>query len=55
MILILNTDEVRRQIISRCAVEYGNIFSLDVGPDDNGKLRQIDVRTLRRVGEMIMN
>ena len=37
------------------AVKYGNIFSLDVGPDYNGKLRDIDVKTLREVGEMIKN
>jgi alpha-L-fucosidase len=35
------------------AVQYGNIFSIDVGPDYNGKLRDIDVATLRQVGEMI--
>ncbi|HQL75940.1 MAG: Alpha-L-fucosidase [Planctomycetes bacterium ADurb.Bin126] len=35
------------------AVQYGNIFSLDVGPDYAGKLREIDVRTLREVGRMI--
>jgi alpha-L-fucosidase len=35
------------------AVKHGNIFSIDVGPDYNGKLRQIDVQTLRKVGEMI--
>ena len=35
------------------AVKFGNIFSLDVGPDYAGKLRAIDVRTLREVGEMI--
>jgi len=37
------------------AVKYGNIFSLDVGPDYNGRLRKIDVETLRAVGEMIRN
>jgi len=37
------------------AVKYGNIFSIDVGPDYNGKLRDIDVKTLRQVGEMIRN
>ncbi len=37
------------------AVKYGNIFSLDVGPNYEGKLRDIDVRTLRKVGEMIKN
>ncbi len=35
------------------AVKCGNIFSLDVGPDYAGKLRDIDVQTLRQVGEMI--
>ena len=35
------------------AVKYGNIFSLDVGPDYAGKLREIDVRTLQEVGRMI--
>ena len=37
------------------AVKYGNIFSIDVGPGYNGKLRDIDVATLRKVGEMIKN
>jgi alpha-L-fucosidase len=35
------------------AVKYGNIFSIDVGSDYNGKLRDIDVKTLREVGELI--
>ena len=35
------------------AVKYGNIFSIDVGPDYRGRLREIDVVTLRRGGEMI--
>lgn len=35
------------------AVKYGNIFSLDVGPDYSGRLRQIDVETLQQVGRMI--
>lgn len=35
------------------AVKYGNIFSLDVAPDRNGKLRAIDVETLEAVGRMI--
>jgi alpha-L-fucosidase len=39
----------------RGAVQYGNIFSLDVGPDYAGRLRQIDVETLRKVGAMIKN
>ena len=35
------------------AVKFGNIFTLDVGPDYNGKLRAVDVKTLQQVGEMI--
>ena len=35
------------------AVKYGNIFSLDVGPDYEGKIRKIDVKTLQQVGELI--
>ena len=35
------------------AVKYGNIFSLDVGPDYSGRLRKIDVETLESVGRMI--
>ncbi len=35
------------------AVKCGNIFSLDVGPDYAGKLRDIDVKTLREVGRLI--
>jgi alpha-L-fucosidase len=37
------------------AVKYGNIFSLDIGPDYAGRLREIDGHTLRQVGEMIRN
>ena len=35
------------------AVEYGNIFSINVGPDYEGRLRDVDERTLLQVGEMI--
>lgn len=35
------------------AGRYGNIFSLDVGPGYDGRLREIDIKTLRRVGELI--
>lgn len=34
-------------------VKHGNIFSLNVGPNYAGQLRDIDVKTLRQVGEMI--
>jgi alpha-L-fucosidase len=35
------------------AVKFGDVFSLDVGPDYAGRLREVDVQTLRQVGEMI--
>ena len=35
------------------AVKYGNIFSINVGPNYAGRIRDIDVKTLKRVGEMI--
>ena len=35
------------------AVGYGNIFSIDVGPNYDGKIRDIDVATLREVGRLI--
>lgn len=35
------------------AKKYGNVFALDVGPDYRGRIRDIDVETLARVGEMI--
>jgi alpha-L-fucosidase len=37
------------------AVKYENIFSIDIGPNYNGRLRDIDVETLRKVGDMIRN
>jgi alpha-L-fucosidase len=35
------------------AVKFGNIFSVDVGPDYSGQLRKVDVETLQQVGQMI--
>ena len=35
------------------AVKFGNLFSLDVGPDHAGKIREVDVETLRQVGRFI--
>lgn len=35
------------------AKKYGNIFSLDVGPNYAGRLRDIDVQTLRKIGQYI--
>ena len=35
------------------AMKYGNIFSINIGPNYAGKIRDIDVKTLKQVGEMI--
>lgn len=35
------------------AVKFRNIFSLDIGPDYNGNIRAVDVKTLHEVGKMI--
>ncbi len=35
------------------AVKYGNIFSINVGPNYEGRIRDIDVETLRQVGRWI--
>jgi alpha-L-fucosidase len=35
------------------AIKHENIFSINVGPNYQGRLRDIDVKTLKRVGEMI--
>jgi alpha-L-fucosidase len=35
------------------AVKYGNIFSINIGPDYEGKIRDIDVKTLREVGGLV--
>lgn len=37
------------------AVEFGNIFSLNIGPNYEGKLRKIDVKTLKKLGKLINN
>jgi alpha-L-fucosidase 2 len=51
--LCLAPEKIYRDYLG--AVQYGNIFSLDVGPDYKGNLRDIDIKTLRKVGEMIRN
>lgn len=35
------------------AVKFENIFSIDIGPNYEGKIRDIDVKTLKEVGKMI--
>src|SRR5690349_10634036 len=49
--LVLAAEKIYQDYLG--AVKYGNIFSLDVGPDYQGKLREADVSTLREVGRMI--
>jgi len=49
--LCLPAERIYRDYLQ--AVKYGNIFSIDVGPNYEGKLRDIDVATLRKVGEYI--
>jgi alpha-L-fucosidase len=49
--LCLPAEKLYRDYLG--AVQFGNVFALDVGPDYSGRLREIDVQTLRKVGEMI--
>ena len=35
------------------ALKYANIFSIDVGPNYEGRIRDIDVETLKKVGTLI--
>ena len=35
------------------AVKFGNIFSVNIGPDWAGRIREVDARTLRQVGDWI--
>ena len=49
--LCLPAEKIFRDYVE--AAKYGNIFSLDFGPDYEGRLRKIDVETLQKVGRMI--
>lgn len=35
------------------AVRFGNIFSLDIGPNYKGEIRDIDMKTLKKIGDWI--
>jgi alpha-L-fucosidase len=35
------------------AMKYDNIFSINIGPNYQGRIRDIDVKTLQKVGELI--
>ena len=49
--LCCSAEDIYRDYLG--AQKYGNIFSLNIGPDYEGKLRRIDVETLEQVGEKI--
>ncbi len=49
--LCMSPEKIYRDYLG--AVKFKNIFSLDVGPDYKGEIRDIDVKTLREVGNMI--
>ncbi len=50
-ILCLPAEKIYRDYLG--AKKYGNIYTLDVGPNYEGKLRVIDVATLQKVGRYI--
>ena len=49
--LCKSAEEIYRDYLG--AKKHGNIFSLDVAPNYEGRIRDIDVETLTRVGEYI--
>jgi alpha-L-fucosidase len=49
--LVHTADKIYRDYLG--ALQYGNIFSLNVGPDYAGRLRAVDVATLQQVGRLI--
>jgi alpha-L-fucosidase len=49
--LVLPAENIYQDYLG--AVKYGNIFSLNVGPDYKGRIRDIDVKTLQQVGRYI--
>lgn len=49
--LCMPAEDIYRDYVG--AVKYSNIFSLDVGPDYKGRIRAIDIETLKKVGKYI--
>jgi alpha-L-fucosidase len=49
--LCLSAEKIYQDYLG--AVKYGNIFSLDIGPDYKGRIRAIDIKTLKKVGRYI--
>lgn len=36
-------------------LKFGNIFSINVGPNYQGRIRDVDAKTLKKVGAMIIS
>ena len=49
--LSLSAEKIHEDYLG--AVKYGNIFSLNIGPNYEGNLREIDINALLKVGELI--
>jgi alpha-L-fucosidase len=49
--LVLPAEKIYEDYLG--AVKYGNIFSLNIGPNYAGRIRDIDVETLQKVGKYI--
>ena len=49
--MVIPAEKIYRAYLG--AKEFGNIFSLDVGPTRAGVLREIDIATLKKVGQYI--
>jgi alpha-L-fucosidase len=49
--LVLPAEKIYHDYLG--AVKYGNIFSLNIGPDYRGRIRDIDAKTLAKVGKYI--
>jgi len=49
--LVLPAEKIYQDYLG--AMKYGNIFSLDIGPNYEGRIRDIDVKTLKQIGRYI--
>lgn len=49
--LVFPAEKLYRDYLG--AVKFGNIFSINIGPNYEGKIRDVDVEVLREVGRMI--
>lgn len=49
--LVLPAEKLYKDYVD--AVKFKNIFSIDIGPNPAGNIRDIDVKTLKEVGDMI--